>query len=314
MTERAKVWGVHLLVLAALYAAQFILPGYHATNLARIMVLSVFAMGYNIAFGYTGLLSLGHALFFAAGMYGMGLPILHLGWLPLPALILGLVAGGVMAGAVGLLALRTAGVSFMIVTLMFAQAGYLTLLYLNTWTGGDEGFVVERTGPLIGALEITGEAGRYGAAFTLFAVALLLCLWLVRSPFGRVMVAMRENEDRSRMLGYNPYRVKWIALALSGLYAGLAGAAYGLLFGYVGATFATIQYSILPMLYVLLGGAGTVLGPFLGALLMFYLIDITSGFTDAYLFVVGAMLVALVLFAPKGILGSLRERIVPWLP
>ncbi|MDP2081221.1 MAG: branched-chain amino acid ABC transporter permease [Pseudotabrizicola sp.] len=314
MTQGAKIWGLHLLILVVVFAAQFVLPSYHMTNLARIMVLAVFAMGYNIAFGYTGLLSLGHALFFAAGFYAMGLPIWHLGWLPLPALIAGLMVGGLLAGAVGLLALRTAGVSFMIVTLMFAQAGYLTLLYLNTWTGGDEGFVVARTARVLGGLDLATDTPRFMAAFALFACAMLVCLWLVRSPLGRVMVAMRENEERSRMLGYDPFRIKLIALIVSGVYAGAAGAAYGMLFGYVGATFATIQYSILPMLYVLLGGAGTVLGPFLGALLMFYLIDITSGYTDAYLFVVGAALVGLVLFAPKGILGTLRERIAPWLP
>lgn len=314
MSDAAKVWGLHLLVLAAVFAAQFLVPSYHATNLARIMVLAVFAMGYNIAFGYTGLLSLGHALFFAAGMYGMGLPVWHLEWLSLPGLIAGLIAGGVVAGAVGLLALRTAGVSFMIVTLMFAQAGYLTLLYLNTWTGGDEGFVVAATARLLFGFDLSSDTPRFITAFVLFGCGLLASVWLVRSPFGRVMVAMRENEERSRMLGYDPFRIKLAALVMSGVYAGLAGAAYGMLFGYVGATFATIQYSILPMLYALLGGAGTVLGPFLGALLMFYLIDITSGYTDAYQFVVGAALVALVLFAPKGILGSLRERALPWLP
>jgi branched-chain amino acid transport system permease protein len=314
MSDGAKVWLFHGLVLAAVFAAQFVLPSYHATNLSRIMVLAVFAMGYNLAFGYTGLLSLGHALFFAAGMYGMGLPIWHLEWLPLPALIAGLVAGGGLAALVGVLALRTAGVSFMIVTLMFAQAGYLTLLYLNTYTGGDEGFVVASAARSIGPLDLAADGTRFRVAFALFAVALLLCLWLVRSPFGRVMIAMRENEERSRMLGYDPFRVKMAALVLSGIYAGMAGAAYGLMFGYVGATFATIQYSILPMLYVLLGGAGTVLGPFLGALVMFYLVDITSGYTGAYLFVVGAALVAVVLFAPKGILGTIRERFAPWLP
>lgn len=314
MTVAARVWGLHLSVLIALFLAQYLLPTYHATNLARIMVLAVFAMGYNLSFGYTGLLSLGHAMFFAAGLYGMGLTIWHLGWLPLPALLAGTLGGGVVAGAVGLLALRTAGVSFMIVTLMFAQAGYLLILYLNTWTGGDEGFVVPSSARVLLGYDLSTDTARYAAAFILFATALLACLWLVRSPFGRVMVAMRENEERSRMLGYDPFAVKLTALVLSGLYAGAAGAAYGLLFGYVGASFATIQYSILPMLYVLLGGAGTVLGPFLGALLMFYLIDITSGYTEAYLFVVGAVLVALVLFAPKGILGSLRERVFPWLP
>ncbi|MBN2631164.1 MAG: branched-chain amino acid ABC transporter permease [Rhodobacteraceae bacterium] len=309
-----KVWALHLAVVAALFALQFVLPPYHATNLARIMVLAVFAMGYNIAFGYTGLLSLGHAVFFAAGMFGMGLPVWHLDWTALPALITGLAAGGLVAGAVGLLALRTAGVSFMIVTLMFAQAGYLLLLYFGAVTGGDEGFVVETSSRSVFGWNLSEDGPRYVAALTLFAAALLSCLWLVRSPFGRVMVAMRENEDRSRMLGYNPFRVKLIALVMSGLYAGAAGAVYGLLFGYVGATFATIQYSILPMLYVLLGGAGTVLGPLLGAAVVFYLIDITSAFTDAYFFVVGASLVALVLFAPKGILGTIRERVAAWLP
>ena len=310
----AKVWGLHLAVLALLFAAQFVLPQYHATNMARIMVLALYAIGYNIAFGYTGLLSLGHALFFAAGLYAMGLPVWQLGWMPLPALILGLVAGGVMAGAVGLLALRTAGVSFMIVTLMFAQAGYLTLLYLNSYTGGDEGFALSGAARVLLGLDLSTDRPRYMVAFTLFALGLLACLWLVRSPFGRVMVAMRENEERSRMLGYDPFRVKLIALVISGLYAGLAGAAYGLLFGYVGASFATIQYSILPMLYVLLGGAGTVLGPLIGAAGMFYLIDFASGLTDAWLFVVGAALLVLILFAPRGILGSLREKGARWLP
>ncbi len=314
MTTGAKVWTLHLALLAALYVAQFLLPPYYATNLARIMVLAVFAIGYNIAFGYTGLLSLGHALFFAAGMYGMGVPSYLLELTALPALIAGLVAGGVVAAAVGLLALRTAGVSFMIVTLMFAQAGYLTILYLAPYTGGDEGFVIETTGRTLAGLDLALDGYRYTFAFILFAAAMLVCLILVRSPFGRTMVAMRENEERSRMLGYNPFTVKLAVLTVSGLYAGASGAAYAILFGYVGASFATIQYSILPMLYVLLGGAGTVIGPFLGAALMFTLIEATSGLTSAYLFLVGAALVALVLFAPKGILGTIRERWVKWLP
>lgn len=116
------------------------------------------------------------------------------------------------------------------------------------------------------------------------------------------------------MLGFNTFRVKLATLTVSGLYAGLAGAAYGILFGYVGAGLASVQYSILPLLYVLLGGAGTVLGPFLGALLMFYLIDYASALTDAHQFVTGAALVLLILFAPRGILGTLRARGLRWLP
>lgn len=309
-----KLWGLHLALLALVFSAQFWLSPYHATNLSRIMVLSVFAMGYNLAFGYTGLLSLGHALFLAAGMYAAGLGVQLWGWTAGPALIAGIAGGGLIAGIVGLLALRTAGVSFMIVTLMFAQAGFLTILHFAPVTGGDEGFTLPAASRMVFGYDLSTDTPRFLAAFGLFALALLGSLALVRSSFGRKMVALRENEDRSRMLGLNPFTIKLTVLMLSGLYAGAAGAAFGLLFGYVGATFATIQYSILPMLYVLLGGAGTVIGPFLGAALMFLLIEAASGLTSAYLFLVGLALVVLVLFAPKGILGTIRERWVKWLP
>jgi len=309
-----KALALHLGVIALLFALHFVLPPYHHTSLARVMVLAVFAMGYNITFGYTGMLSLGHALFFASGLYTTGLLIQHGAWTAGPGLIAGILAGGAMALAVGLLALRTTGVAFMIVTLMFAQAGYLAILYFGSWTRGDEGFVIDRAARAIGPLDLSDDATRYLVALALFSIALLVNLCLARSPSGRVLVAIRENEERTRMLGYDPWRYRLGALALSGLYCGAAGAAYGLLFGYVGATFASIQYSILPLLYVLLGGAGTVLGPFLGTLLMFYLIDLSSAVTDAHLMVVGVALLALVLFAPRGLLGALRARLVPWLP
>ena len=309
-----RALALHLAVLAALLVLHFVAPTYHHTNIARIMVLAVYAMGYNIAFGYTGLLSLGHALLFGAGLYGAGLLVYHADAGAATGLIAGLLAGGAMAFAVGLLALRTAGVAFMIVTLMFSQAGYLTILYYGAWTRGDEGIVIPRAARTLGPLDLSDDGTRYIVALVLFAAALLINLWLVRSPRGRIMVAMRENEERSRMLGYNPFTVKLTALTISGLYAGISGAAYGLLFGYVGASLASVQYSILPLLYVLLGGAGTVLGPFLGALLMFYLIDYASSVTDAHQFVTGAALVLLILFAPKGILGTIRAKGLKWLP
>ena len=136
----------------------------------------------------------------------------------------------------------------------------------------------------------------------------MLCLWLVRSPFGRVLVAIRENEERVRMLGYDVFAHKFAVMVISGTMAAAAGAAYGLLFGYVGATFASVQYSIFPLLWVLLGGAGTVLGPFIGTLFMFYLIDLSSGVTTAYMLIAGVALVALTLFAPQGLMGDVRRR------
>ena len=304
---------LHLGVLAVLLALNFLAPPYHHAMLARIMVLAVFGLGYNIAFGYTGLLSLGHALYFAAGLYATGL-LSQAGWSAGPALLAGVLAGGAMALISGALALRTAGVSFMIVTLMFAQAFYQTILYYTPITRGEEGFNLTNAGRMLGPINLAEETPRYLAALGLFAVALLVKLALVRSRKGRVMVAIRENEERSRMLGYDAFRVKLMALTISGLYAGAAGAAWAVLFGYVGAGFAGIQYSILPLLYTLLGGAGTVLGPFLGALGMFYLIDLTSDVTQSYLFMVGACLLILIVFAPKGILGTLRARGWKWLP
>ena len=308
------IWAAHGAMIALLAVLALVLPEYHHGNMARIMVLACFAMAYNLAFGYAGLLSLGHAMFFGAGVYAAGLGIQSLDLSAAAALALAPVAGGGLALVVGLLALRTAGVSFMIVTLMFAQACYLLTSYFGELTRADEGFVIPRAARQIAGIDLGDPAARYWVALLLFAACLFVCLGLVRSRTGRVMVAIRENEARTQMLGYDTFRAKLLVLMISGAMAGLAGGAYAILFGYVGATFASIQYSILPLLWVLLGGAGVVLGPFLGALLMFYLIDLTSSVTDAYLMVVGAVLVALVLYAPRGLLGLVRARWAGWLP
>jgi branched-chain amino acid transport system permease protein len=310
---------LHVGVLAGLLLAQLVLSDYAILSVARIMVLAVYAVGFNILFGYTGLLSLGHAMLFAAGLYGAGLSAAYLGVGAVAAFLLGIAAGLVVSVAFGLIALRTSGVAFMIVTLMFAQAGYLTSLYFAHYTRGDEGFVLRgdvRRAVLPGglSLDLANPVVRYNLALALLAVCMLGCLALVRSPIGRVLVAIRENEERTRMLGYDTQANKLLAFVVSGTMAAAAGAAYGLLFAYVGATFASIQYSILPLLWVLLGGAGTVLGPLVGTLAMFYLVDLASGYTSAYMLVVGVALLVLVVWFPKGLLGTLRERLAPWLP
>ena len=314
MSNRAKTAWLHFGVLALLFVLQFVLPAYHHGNLARIMVLASYAIGYNILFGYTGLLSLGHALFFAAGMYGMGMAIHLFEASPAPALIAGLVAGVIVSVAVGYLALRTAGVAFMIVTLMFAQAGYLMILYLGAYTRGDEGVVIQQGERILWGIDLSDPTNRYFAALALFSICLIFTLRLVQAPFGKTLIAIRENEERARMLGYDVFAHKWAAVIMSGTISALAGASYGLLFGYVGATFATVQYSIFPLLWVLLGGAGTVLGPLVGTLFMFYLIDLSSGVTSAYMLIAGVALVLLTLFAPQGLAGEIRARVWRWLP
>ncbi len=314
MSTGTRILLLHLGLLALLFVLQFILPPYHHGNIARIMVLASYAVGYNILFGYTGLLSLGHALFFAAGMYGMALTIQYAGFTPAPAIIVGIIAAGLVAAGLALLALRTVGVAFMIVTLMFAQAGYFTVLYFGDYTRGDEGFVIQAAQRVIWGIDLSQPAARYFAAWTLFSVSLLVCLYVVRAPFGKTLIAIRENEERVKMLGYNTFAHKLAAMVLSGMIAGASGAFFGLLFGYAGATFASVQYSILPLLWVLLGGAGTVLGPFIGTLFMIYLIDLSSDITTAYMIIAGVVLVALTLYAPQGLVGELRRRRFKWLP
>lgn len=309
---------LHLLVIAVIFILLWVLPEYHSGIVARTLVLATYALGYNLLFGYTGLLSLGHALYFSAGMYGAGMTIVFLQWPTWAGFVAGLLAALTVSLAAGLLALRTVGVAFMIVTMMFAQAGYLTILYFNEHTRGDEGFVVAQSARMIDLfgvqIDLSNPDSRYIAAWLLFSVCLLIKLTLVRSVTGKILVSLRENEERSRLLGYNPYTYKLRAFVASGVFAGAAGAAYAILFGYAGATFASIEYSILPLLWVLLGGAGVVLGPLVGTVLMFYLIDYLSEITSAWLLFVGIALVFLILLAPRGLLGTLRDKKLHWLP
>lgn len=313
-----RILALHLAVIGALFALQFILPTYHHGVLTRIMTLAVFAMGYNILFGYTGLLSLGHAMFFAAGLYGAGLPVYHLGWSIPAGFAAGIASGLAVSVVIGFLALRTTGVAFMIVTLMFGQIFFLLTLYFAEYTRGEDGLVIAQAARVIrlGAdtIDLTDPTTRYFASWLLFSTVLLGTLFLANRPLGRVLVAIRENEERTRMLGYDTFAAKLLAVILSGTVSATAGAAYALLFGYMGATFAEVQYSILPLLWVLLGGAATTLGPLVGTVFMYYVVDISSSYTTAYLLVVGVALILLILFFPKGIMGTVRERWLKWLP
>ena len=318
MSPGRKVLALHLGVLAALFALQFVLPAYHHTNVARIMVLAAYALGYNLLLGYTGLMSLGYAMFFAAGMYGAGLPVYYFGLGAPAAFAIGLASGGALAVVFGLMALRTSGPSFLIVSMMFAQALFLATLYFNDVTLGDQGFILsDKLAPLqLGEAKLGFHepALKYNFALAIFSACMLAALALRLSALGRVLIGIRENEERTRLLGYDSFRYKLVALGVSGAFSAAAGAGYALIFSYVGSTFASILFSIYPLLWVLLGGVATILGPLLGTALMFYLVDTVSGFTSSYLLFVGAALIALILWFPQGILGTLRTRWLPWLP
>ena len=171
------------------------------------------------------------------------------------AFAVGVMAGLALALIVGLIALRTKGVSFLIVTLMFAQAVYLTTLYFNNITRGDEGFVLAEASRQLSlggtVFAMSDPDVRYNCALLLFALCYLLSIILLHSPIGRVFIAVRENEPRTQMLGYNTFGYKLLALTVSGALSGMSGAAYALLFAYVGSTFASTQYSIYPLLVLL---------------------------------------------------------------
>lgn len=306
-----------VVVLAAAFLMQFVLPAYYVLTVTRMMVLAAFAVGYNMLLGYVGLLSLGHAIFFAAGLYAAGLSTYHLGISVPLAFVIGIAAAFVLAFAIGWVALPTMRVSFMIVTLMFAQVGFLTTLYFAQYTGGQDGLSLPQSARQISifgaSFSLANDQVRFNLAFGLLAIALAISFIVLTSRRGRIFTAIRENEGRTEMLGFNVFASKLEAFLYSGTIAGAAGAAYGLLFGYVGSTFASIQYSIEVLLFTLLGGAGTLLGPLIGVVLMTTLIDKLSELTSAYLLLIGVVLIALVLWFPKGILGTIRERWVKWL-
>ena len=305
-------------ILMLLFLLQFILPTYHHSSVSKIMLLASYAIGYNFLLGYTGLMSLGHAMFFSSGMYAMGLGIYYLELSPLNGVIFSASFSLIVSLIFGLFALRTSGVSFLIVTLMFGQTFYLSILYFNEFTFGHDGFSLAK---YLGSFVIFGKEYlfsnpdiRYNFALLLLTSYLLITTFILLSPVGRILIAIRENESRTQLLGYNVFYYKLFALVLSGTFSGVAGAMHGLLFSYIGTTFAEIHHSISPLLWTLLGGAGTVIGPLFGTGIMYYLIDFIGEITKNYLLVVGIVLILMIIWFPLGIMGSVRRKWLKWLP
>jgi branched-chain amino acid transport system permease protein len=312
-----KSLALHLGFFAMLFLVQFVASDYAVLSLTRIMVLAVFAVGYNLMFGYVGLLSLGHAMFFAVGLYVAAIGATRFNISIPVAFLLAILIGAVFSTVVGAIALRANGIAFMIVTLMFSQALYLTVLYFGDYTRGDEGIVIRDELRILSfagtTVDLTNPVLRFNLALLLLALAVAFTFTIVNSRIGRIFVAIRENETRASMLGHDVMRYKLFAVVLSGTLSAMAGAAYALMFAYAGSTLASIQYSIHPLLWTLVGGAATVLGPVIGTALMFLVVDLASSFTNANLLAVGLILVCNVVFFPKGILGTLRQKWLRWL-
>jgi branched-chain amino acid transport system permease protein len=266
----------------------------------------LFATAFDIMLGYTGLLSFGQAAFFGGGAYTAGLLAQRFG-VPYP---LNALAGALMAGLLALplmgLAIRRRGIYFAMITLAFGQMVFYVINEWRSLTGGENG-VQGIPRQALGGLNISSSLAYYYAAFPLILLGLLLCWRIVRSPFGRVLLATRENDIRTQTLGYAVTRFKLLAAMLSCALSGLAGGVWAINHGFVALDAVHWTTSGQVVIMVLLGGMGTRLGPLVGATLFLLLRDFLSTWTDAWGVVTGAIFIIVILVFRQGIVGTIEH-------
>ena len=277
----------------------------------NILLFGLFAAGYNLTFGYTGKLSFGHAAFFGSGAYGCGVLIAGHGvaW-PL-AVAFGIGLAGFIALVMGLLAMRTRGIYFAMVTLALAQCVYFLFFHATSITGGDNGLRgVNVNQVMLGSwkLDLLNPLYKYYFMLAFVAPAVWLIGRILNSPFGAVLEALRENENRARACGIDVERVRLLSLVVSGMVCGLAGALSAINLSTVSIDSMSYHTSGQVMMITLLGGMGTFFGPFVGAGLFLGIEHVVTSFTERWQLIVGVIFIVLVLFFPKGIWGSLLAR------
>lgn len=279
----------------------------------NILIFGLFATGFNLVFGYTGLLSLGHAALFGAGAYGCGIAVATFGLDPFSALLCGMALALAASAIIGALAIRTRGVYFSMVTLALAQCLYFIFYQWVSVTGGESGLrgvSVTRLdlGPV--HLDLLNPMQKYYFFLLFVAVALAGFSRILRSPFGAVIEGIRENENRARASGYSLDITKWMSFVLSGAFCGLAGALNAIHLGIVSIETLFYTTSGTVVMMTLLGGMGTFFGPFVGAALFLALEEIASNWTTHWQLVAGLIFIACVRFFPRGVWGSALARIV----
>ncbi|HLW48350.1 MAG TPA: branched-chain amino acid ABC transporter permease [bacterium] len=295
---------------AALAAVALALPWVIYPVLATdIVTWGLFAAAFDILLGYTGLLSFGQAAYFGGGAYTAALLAQRAG-VPFPLNALG---GALLAGLMAIplmgLAIRRRGIYFAMITLAFAEMVFYVVNEWRSLTGGENGVQgIPRLAP--GGLSLASPLVYYYAALPLGVLGLLLCWRIVRSPFGHVLLAIRENEVRTEMLGYPVRRYKLLAAVLSCTLSGFAGGLWVMNHGFVALDAVHWSTSGLVLTMVLLGGIGTRLGPLAGAALVLYLRDFLSTWTDAWGVVTGVIFIIVVLVFRRGIVGTLEPLLV----
>jgi len=297
-----------LATLLALAVFPLLMP-FHALA-TNILLFGLFAAGYNLTFGYTGKLSFGHAAFYGTGAYACGILIAQyqVNWFF--AIAVGVAMGGLTALLMGLLAIRTRGIYFAMVTLALAQCVYFIAFHATSLTGGDNGLrgvnvPVIVLGPL--TIDLLKPFARYYFMLCFVGIAVWLLSRILNSPFGAVLEAIRENEQRARASGFNIERAKLLSFVLSGGFCGLAGALSAINLSTVGIDILSYHASGQVMMVTLLGGMGTFFGPFVGAGTFLAMEHVVTAFTERWQLIVGLMFMGLVLFFPKGIWGTILD-------
>ncbi|HEV8343807.1 MAG TPA: branched-chain amino acid ABC transporter permease [Candidatus Binatia bacterium] len=303
---KSHIFSVVLLAVILL-ALPMALSSYQLGLLTKMLIFALFAMSLDLLVGYAGLPSLGHAAYFGVGSYTVSLLTLRVVnnfWIDFPA---GLLMATAVSALFGLLALRTHEAYFLMITLALAQVLWGIAFGWRSLTGGDDGLPGVPRPDLGLPWSLSDGIPFYYFVLVFFAVATAVLWSIVRSPFGFVLVGIRQSEARMEVLGYNVWLYKYFAFILSGFFAGLAGNLFAYYNGFVSPTYLSVIFSATALLMVILGGAGTLFGPALGAAIIVYLENVISAYTERWLLILGMIYVLVTLFARDGLVGLLQQ-------
>jgi branched-chain amino acid transport system permease protein len=298
-------WELRLAVVV-LFAVlvPFFMPQYSLTVLIEALIFGLFAMSLDLMVGYCRLYSFGHAAAYGLGAYAAALILIHL-QLPLPiGIILAVAITTVIAIPIAWVCTRSTGVSFAMLTLAFAQLGYAMIFRFRDITGGSDGLsgIPRPEGPF-GMTWFQGKIGYYYLVLACLIGSYIICRAIVRSPFGAVLSGIRENEPKTIALGYNTQFYKIATVVLSYAFGALAGALYAGFAGFASPELFFWLMSGRVLVMVVVGGAGTLIGPIIGGAAFVYLEHELSGVTDLWPLIFGSVFIGFVLLAPQGIWG-----------
>jgi branched-chain amino acid transport system permease protein len=305
----AMLWSMGGVIV--LVTLPLILPPYYVGLAVKMMVFALFAMSLDLLLGYAGMPSLGHAAYFGMAAYTTGLLALKAGssvWFALPA---GIAMAALTSIVFGLLALRTRGSYFLMITLALSQVLWGIAFGWRSLTGGDDGLPEVPRPNLSLPWSMSDNTPFYYFVLLFFVVGTMVLVRIVASPFGYVLRGIRESETRMLVLGYDVWRYKLVAFVVAAAFAGLAGCLYVYFNRFVSPDYVHVVRSAEVLLMVILGGAGTLIGPAVGAMLIVLLENLISTYTERWVTVLGIIYLLVALLAPNGIAGliaSLRKQ------